>query len=113
VLSHIATVIVVGLAAGYLVRAWQTGSLFSSVISDLETDILVDIANEKLRAPKLAPFASKLQDLLLCPLCLSPYVAAALWLLCVCVPKLGTAISVVFASAQIAFLCRTYEPKHQ
>lgn len=110
-LQHIATVIVIGLAAGYLVRAWQTGSIFSGLISDLETDSLVELAKDKTGAAIVIAAAEKLQDLLLCPLCLVPYVAALLWLLHVYAPSVGTPIAVVFASAQIAFVCRTTDPK--
>jgi len=110
-LATLMSVFIVGLAAGYLVRAWQTGSIFSHWIADLEDGALLEIATEKQFGPKVRWLAEKIQDLLLCPLCLVPYVAATLWLLWALCPLAGLAVVVVFASAQVAYFCRTHEPR--
>lgn len=118
VATFLLRMIVVGYAAGYLVRAWQTGSLFAGWVSNIENGILQEQATLNFGQNRVIYwFAEKLEDLLLCPLCLSPYVCGLLWALLLS-PKLlpspitqgisDTAwlICVVFASAQIAYTLR-------
>ena len=72
-------IVAVGLAAGYLVIAWRDGSIFEMPRIWLEQGMLI----ERCRGLALGKFAmwaaEKLTDLLLCPLCLSPYTCFVLW----------------------------------
>lgn len=103
----LAQAILVGAAAGYLLRAWQTGSIFAGIIAELETGGLREVCKQYGRSTRMVAVAGKLEDLLLCPLCLAPYVVTALWLLTLIVPPVGSAVTVIFAGAQVAYWLRS------
>lgn len=97
------TTLIVGLAAGYLITAWKTGSIFTHVIAWLEDDMLPSYLSRY--SQKLEPLGLKLTELLLCPLCLSPYVCAFLHaLIAYYYPSclIGFAIK-LFASSSISY----------
>jgi len=116
--TFLVRVVVVGFAAGYLLRAWQTGSLFAPWISNLENGILQEKAAELFGSrQRTNRLADKLQELLLCPLCLAPYICAVIWSLllirhavempfAVWLSQLAWLLCVVFASAQVAYMLR-------
>ncbi|WP_044302716.1 hypothetical protein [Rhodopirellula sallentina] len=73
-------VAMIGVAAGYLVVAWCDGSLFAGVRGwlshDMISEYLVRWCGDRFRC-----VGDKLTTLLLCPMCLSPYVCLAIWIL--------------------------------
>ena len=73
--EHLTTSIIVGMAAAFLIRAWLHGSIFASAKSWIEDEQLV-----KLLPEKLSPLSISLTTLLLCPLCLSPWVSLVMLL---------------------------------
>jgi len=72
--------LLVGLASGYLVTAWLKGSLFAQQTAWLADGELQRWCDAKL-GERAAAVAQKASEGLLCGLCLSPYVCAALHLL--------------------------------
>jgi hypothetical protein len=107
--DYLTQAVLIGLATGYLVRAWQTGELFAPIIAELETGCLSEWAYNRYGDGKMYKLTDKLEYLLQCPLCLSPYVAGFLWLLISTAPFVGYTATTVFAAAQIAFWLRTRE----
>ena len=99
-------IIIVGLAAGYMVTAWHHGSIFASVIAWLEHDILTDRLAGWLGGVGRA-IGRKLTDLLLCPLCLSPYVCLVVWSIFCATGQVHMSIpeyvASIFASAAITY----------
>lgn len=68
-LDELLQILLVGLAAGYMIRAWLRGSIFAAPRSWIEDNQLERFLPEWL--------AVKLQMLLTCPLCLAPWTALA------------------------------------
>lgn len=96
--------ITVGLASGYLVTAWREGSLFTGVIAWIEDDMLSHMLGHWFsRTGTIA--GGKLRELLLCPLCLSPYVCLAIYLVLVLLQfdiSLSGVLLGTFASAAVS-----------
>jgi len=103
---NIEYIIVVGLAAGYLIIAWRDGSLFVYVIAWLEDGMLSEHMR-RIFGPIGKAIGAKLTQLLLCPLCLSPWTSLAIWstlLFSQAVTQPGfVSLASVFASAAIAW----------
>lgn len=77
---NLENILAVGLAAGYCIIAWRDGSLFLEVIAWLEDGMLEEYFRRVSgRVGKW--IGAKLQQLLLCPLCLSPWTSLVIWLL--------------------------------
>jgi hypothetical protein len=108
VVQAVLQAVLVGMAAGYLLRAFQTGSIFAGVVADLETGGLRELVKRYRNSASLLGVAGHVEELLLCPLCLAPYVAALLWLLILLLPPIGIVVAGVFASAQIAYWLRMH-----
>ena len=106
-LQLLSQTILVGVAAGYLLRAWQTGSIFAPLVAELETGGLQEAVKRYLPWSLAIGIAEKIEYLLLCPLCLAPYVVGLLWLLTLVVPPVGSAVTVIFAGAQVAYWLRS------
>jgi len=95
------------LAAGYLMRAWQTGSITAPLIAEIESGFFTDLAERRFAGNSTAKvLAEKLTDLLLCELCLAPYAVTALIAVSWIVPILGDLVLCIFAAAQVAYWCR-------
>lgn len=98
IVSHLLVTIFASLGVSFLIRAWLIGDLFSEIRSFIEDGQLKKIVRKQF-------FADKLQTLLLCPLCLSPYVSF-MWLLAIHLTLQGTVgpeiLFQTFASATIA-----------
>lgn len=99
-MGMIVEIVAVGLAVGYLLVAWRDGSIFEPVIGWLEDGMLVARLDEKLGKTGWHA-ASYVTDLLLCPLCLSPWMCLSIHLV-----RNGLAFESVllaFASAAVGF----------
>lgn len=77
---NLENILAVGLAAGYCIIAWRDGSLFLEVIAWLEDGMLAEYFRRAGGRVGKA-IGTKLQQLLLCPLCLSPWTSLVIWLL--------------------------------
>lgn len=75
---NLENILAVGLAAGYCIIAWRDGSLFLYVIAWLEDGMLAEHMRRGAGGVGQA-IGMKLQQLLLCPLCLSPWVCMFIW----------------------------------
>lgn len=106
-LELLSQTILVGVAAGYLLRAWQTGAIFAPLVAELETGGLQEVVKRYLPWSVAVAVAEKLEYLLLCPLCLAPYVVGLLWLISLLSPVVGVAVTVIFAGAQVAYWLRS------
>lgn len=103
---QIENILAVGLAAGYCILAWRDGSIFLNIIAWLEDQMLGEHLRRKFGATGKG-FGDKLTELLLCPLCLAPWVCLLIWhsmslLLAVRVSRIDLLVS-AFASAAIAW----------
>ena len=98
VADDLITILVVGLAAAYMIRAWVAGSIFATIRSWLEDEGLSRKFGENF-------LTEKITQLLLCPLCLAFWTCLTLSSLSLTFSDVGGPIEFlvgVFASATIA-----------